>query len=437
LPISCEHGAAGYFVPRIMSDVAIRVSNLGKSYRLHHQASSHRYQTLRDDLIGIPKTIWRKLSGKANKDEIFWALEDISFSLRDGEVLGIIGRNGAGKSTLLKILSRITDPTCGQAEVRGRVGSLLEVGTGFHPELTGRENIFLNGAILGMRQAEIRRNFDAIVDFAEIEKFIDTPVKHYSSGMYMRLAFSVAAHLDPEILIVDEVLAVGDLAFQKKCLGKMSDVSKSGRTILFVSHNMEAIENLCSRVIWLDRGKIRADDETQNAIRKYIAGSGEHETSGYRRSASAPTEKEGWIESVQVLDENSNPCSVFLMGAPIRFRITVNFHEPCSHTAVGLVIHNDRGHYVAAPNSGQQMGPIRLPQGSSVIDCLWISPILTPKRYFARVDLGTQYSNLEMVEEAIQFTVEPADVFGTGIGPNPNLAVVSQCKWTYDGPQAR
>jgi lipopolysaccharide transport system ATP-binding protein len=213
-----------------MSEIAIRVENLGKSYRIGHQTGGQRgrYRTLRDDLLALPTGLWRSLRGRSETQETVWALKDVSFDVHEGEVVGIIGRNGAGKSTLLKILSRITEPTTGQAEVYGRVGSLLEVGTGFHPELSGRENVFLSGAVLGMRRSEINRHFDEIVSFAEMEQYIDTPVKRYSSGMYMRLAFAVAAHLDPEILVVDEVLAVGDAEFQKKCLGKMGDVAKSG-----------------------------------------------------------------------------------------------------------------------------------------------------------------------------------------------------------------
>src|SRR5437870_2274772 len=233
-----------------MSEIALKVEGLGKRYRIG--ANQQAYKTLKEKLTQTASTPFRALKSLAgrnghysirkSKSETIWALKDVSFEVKYGEVVGIIGRNGAGKSTLLKILSRITDPTEGYADIHGRVGSLLEVGTGFQPELTGRENIFLNGSILGMKRAEIKKKFDEMVDFAEIEKFIDTPVKHYSSGMYVRLAFAVAAHLEPEILLVDEVLAVGDAAFQKKCLGKMGDVAKEGRTVLFVSHNMAAIE---------------------------------------------------------------------------------------------------------------------------------------------------------------------------------------------------
>src|SRR5258708_7586879 len=227
---------------------AIRVENLGKKYRIRHQQSGRQYKALRDVLTEAPKRLWSRLTssrrGSVPSSEDFWALQDVSFEIKQGEAVGIIGRNGAGKSTLLKLLSRITEPTTGRIEIEGRIASLLEVGTGFHPELTGRENVYLNGAILGMHRAEIRKKFDEIVAFAEVEKFLDTPVKRYSSGMYVRLAFAVAAHLEPEILIVDEVLAVGDAEFQKKCLGKMDEVSRrAGRTVLFVSHNMGAISN--------------------------------------------------------------------------------------------------------------------------------------------------------------------------------------------------
>jgi lipopolysaccharide transport system ATP-binding protein len=245
-----------------MPNIAIRAEGLGKKYRIQHQ-QPERYATLRDILSGK--------APRATSAEDFWALRDVSFEVKRGEVVGIIGRNGAGKSTLLKILSRITEPTEGRVGVNGRVGSLLEVGTGFHPELTGRENIFLNGAILGMTRAEIQSKFDEIVAFAEIEKFLDTPVKRYSSGMYVRLAFAVAAHLEPELLVVDEVLAVGDAAFQKKCLGKMEDVSrKEGRTVLFVSHNMQAVHTLCTRGIVLGGGRALHVGDVDGCIQYYL-----------------------------------------------------------------------------------------------------------------------------------------------------------------------
>jgi lipopolysaccharide transport system ATP-binding protein len=255
-----------------MSEIAIRAESLGKQYRIGRR---ERYQTLRDTVTGALSGPFRRMRRTRAADESrepdhIWALQNVSFEIPQGEVVGIIGRNGAGKSTLLKVLSRITEPTAGHAEIRGRVGSLLEVGTGFHPELTGRENIYLNGAILGMHRAEIARKFDEMVAFAEIEKFLDTPVKHYSSGMYMRLAFAVAAHLEPEILIVDEVLAVGDAQFQSKCLNKMQDVGRAGRTVIFVSHSMPAIARLCSRAILLDGGTVARDGASGEVIGSYL-----------------------------------------------------------------------------------------------------------------------------------------------------------------------
>src|SRR6266581_343315 len=254
-----------------MHKVVIHSVGLGKCYVIGERA---RYLALRDVLanaMNAPRRLfgWNRRSGENRSPEHLWALRDVSCDIHEGEIVGLIGRNGAGKTTLLKILSRVTRPTVGFAEVHGRMGSLLEVGTGFHPELTGRENVFLSGAILGMGKREIERKFDEIVAFAEVDKFIDTPLKHFSTGMQMRLAFAVAAQLEPEILLVDEVLAVGDLEFQKKCLGKMSEVSKGGRTIVFVSHQMSQIRRLCERVIWVDHGVIRADTRTVEAINAY------------------------------------------------------------------------------------------------------------------------------------------------------------------------
>jgi len=266
-----------------MSDTVISVEKLGKAYLVGHQAGRERYVALRDVLARGARNIARKTTDlvhgrqivQGDEVEEFWALKDVSFEVKQGEVLGIIGRNGAGKSTILKILSRITEPTEGRVRIRGRVASLLEVGTGFHPELTGRENISLNGAILGMARAEIRRKFDEIVAFAEVEKFLDTPVKRYSSGMCVRLAFAVAAHLEPEILVIDEVLAVGDVEFQKKCLGKMGEVAKGGRTVLFVSHNMNAVERLCQHVICLKQGRVSGFyGDVRAGIVSYLSGGG-------------------------------------------------------------------------------------------------------------------------------------------------------------------
>ena len=305
-----------------MDNIAIRVENLSKQYRIGGPQA--RYKTIRESLTEAVQSPFRRLASvvrgqsSVTSDETIWALKDVSFEVQRGEVVGIIGRNGAGKTTLLKILSRITEPTEGQAEIHGRVGSLLEVGTGFHPELTGRENITLNGAILGMKRAEIDRKFDQIVAFAEIEKFIDTPVKHYSSGMYVRLAFSVAAHMEPEILLVDEVLAVGDAAFQKKCLGKMGDVAKEGRTVLFVSHNMSAIRALCQRTIWIHDGRIKADGDSELIVAEYLS-----PLQASNGASAVLKSVDGEVEIEQVLTKNQDGeiTNVFRTGDPITIEI--------------------------------------------------------------------------------------------------------------------
>jgi lipopolysaccharide transport system ATP-binding protein len=298
-----------------MAQVAIRVEHLSKQYRIG--AGRPSYRTFREALIeGVTAPV-RHLRGLSANGEgqTIWALRDVSFEVKQGEVLGIIGRNGAGKSTLLKILSRITEPTEGRAELDGRVGSLLEVGTGFHAELSGRENIYLNGAILGMKRSEIQRKFDEIVAFAEIEQFIDTPVKHYSSGMYMRLAFAVAAHLDPDILLVDEVLAVGDTAFQRKCLGKMGSVAMQGRTVLFVSHSMRAVTDLCRKCLWIDEGKIVQEGAPQEVVLAYLS-SGKPERSDGIITSDMHINATGdvYFRRVTLLDKTGHPVTTFFFG---------------------------------------------------------------------------------------------------------------------------
>ena len=288
-----------------MTDTIIEVENLGKRYVLDHQQEREKYTALRDVIAQGVKSVLKGFGGKKTETkEEFWALKDVSFQVKRGEVVGIIGRNGAGKSTLLKILSRITEPTTGRVRLKGRVASLLEVGTGFHPELTGRENIYLNGAVLGMMRQEIDRKFDEIVAFAEVEKFLDTPVKRYSSGMYVRLAFAVAAHLESEILIVDEVLAVGDAEFQKKCLGKMGEVSKGeGRTVLFVSHNMSAIRTLCNYGILMNKGQIHSLGSIENVISDYLTFNQSDDNSTYSRSTNL---NKPHFKFVEVKNQNIN-----------------------------------------------------------------------------------------------------------------------------------
>jgi lipopolysaccharide transport system ATP-binding protein len=310
-------------------DIVVRAEGIGKKYTIGHEAERERYVALRDVLVRGGKNAWRRTvdvaRGRAlvagDKTEEFWALKDISFEVKRGEVLGIIGQNGAGKSTLLKILSRITEPTKGRAIIRGRLASLLEVGTGFHPELTGRENIYLNGAILGMTRAETKRKFDEIVGFADVEKFIDTPTKRYSSGMYVRLAFAVAANLEPEILVVDEVLAVGDVEFQRRCLGKMQDVSRAGRTILFVSHNMAAVKSLTHRALVINAGQLVFNGRSDSAIEKYGALTARCVESSTSRSLGRG--KHTSIVTVRLLDQRGMPTNYYASGAQMRLEIEI------------------------------------------------------------------------------------------------------------------
>ena len=321
-----------------MSDIAIRVEHLGKQYRLGRQQAA--YTTFREALVNAANAPLRWLKGERRPEpNSFWALDDVSFEVKHGEAVGIIGRNGAGKSTLLKILSHITSPTRGRVDIYGRVGSLLEVGTGFHPELTGRENIFLNGAILGMSRVEIARKFDEIVDFSGIEKFLDTAVKYYSSGMYVRLAFAVAAHLEPEILVVDEVLAVGDAEFQKKCLGKMDDVAHEGRTVLFVSHNMGAITRLCSRSIFLENGCIRFNGETTEAIQKYRGQTQENRAAVFDPDGSKPIR----INKIEILPAQGSTCEEFDSADGLLIKIIYDINRSTRGAHAFIRIHLDNG----------------------------------------------------------------------------------------------
>ncbi|MEJ7820750.1 MAG: ABC transporter ATP-binding protein [Chitinophagaceae bacterium] len=308
----------------------IQVTNLSKGYILSHEGKE-TYTALRDVVAKkASELLTFKKEKKVITKEEFWALKDVTFNINQGDRVGIIGRNGAGKSTLLKILSRITEPSSGNIKIKGRVASLLEVGTGFHPELTGRENIFLNGAILGMSRAEIKKHFDAIVDFAEIEKFLDTPVKRYSSGMYVRLAFAVAAHLEPEILVVDEVLAVGDAQFQKKCLGKMEDVSKNeGRTVLFVSHNLTAINSLCNQGILLNKGQIQFQGNVEECITEYLE-NGVNLSLTYTPDPIKDDNDDVKVNSAGIsLDTNNNSEDIFYIKDPLLFKINYNLKRSC------------------------------------------------------------------------------------------------------------
>src|SRR5579884_3598209 len=321
-----------------MNRYAIQAERLGKKYRLRHQQTSYR-SSFREAISTTASTLFsgifrKRPSAALPSAEDFWALRDVSFEIKSGEVVGIIGRNGAGKSTLLKILSRITKPTEGQARIGGRSASLLEVGTGFHPELTGRENIFLNGAILGMTRAEINARFDEIVSFADVEKFLDTPVKHYSSGMYVRLAFAVAAHLNPEILIIDEVLAVGDAGFQRKCLGKMRDAARIGRTVLFVSHNMGAIRSLCTEAIWLDRGRITDRGTPSQIIDSYLRES--LDNTGSRFDLSRIRRQGGLGERLEILLIEFNDGQHLIHGEPLTVRIEYSCKADVYDVSIGF-----------------------------------------------------------------------------------------------------
>jgi lipopolysaccharide transport system ATP-binding protein len=350
-----------------MSDAIIQVENLGKCYRIAHQRPGRRYVALRDVMAHKLAAPFRALKRRDPKTEVldptsatepppsrtedFWALKNVSFEVKQGEVVGIIGRNGAGKSTLLKILSRITEPSEGRVRLLGRVASLLEVGTGFHPELTGRENMFLNGAILGMHRSEIKRKFDEIVAFAEVERFLDTPVKHYSSGMYVRLAFAVAAHLEPEILIVDEVLAVGDAQFQKKCLGKVEEVSSHGRTVLFVSHSMPTILRLCKRVILLQSGLLAGDGLAQEMTRKYLTSRAESPVERvWSVREQAPGDHIARLRAVRVKNAKGQLTEMIDISEPFEIEVEYWNLQESLRPSVSLHLTNEEGVLLFASN---------------------------------------------------------------------------------------
>jgi homopolymeric O-antigen transport system ATP-binding protein len=362
----------------------IKVENLSKLYRIG--ARQAPYQTLRESLVEAVRAPLHWVQSNAQSEmNTIWALQDISFEAVPGEVLGVIGRNGAGKSTLLKILSRITEPTTGRVDLYGRAGSLLEVGTGFHPELSGRENIYLNGAILGMKRSEIDRKFDEIVEFAEVEQFIDTPVKHYSSGMYTRLAFSVAAHLEPEILIIDEVLAVGDAGFQNKCMRRMKEAGSEGRTILFVSHNMGAVQGLCQRVIWLDRGRILADDIPKKVVASYLNsamdGFDQFNSDAGRESADL------WIEKVVLKNDQGEPTIIFEFGSSLLVEVHFQARRRIERPYFWVAIASQSGSLFAANMLLDGIRPSYL-EGKGVVSCLFKELALLPQLY--TVSLGVR-----------------------------------------------
>ena len=388
-----------------MSDIVIRVENLSKAYQINH-AGSGGYRTLREDLLNLAK---HPLSGKPDgqKRETVWALKDVVFEVKEGEILGVIGRNGAGKSTLLKILSRITEPTSGYADIFGRVGSLLEVGTGFHGELTGRENIYLSGAILGMRRHEIDRRFDEIVAFAEVEQYIDTPVKRYSSGMYMRLAFAVAAHLEPEILLVDEVLAVGDAIFQKKCLGKMGDVAREGRTVLFVSHTMPAILSLCSKGILLEMGQINQIGNIQQVVDSYLNGAMNQE--GSVTFSENTRNNELRFVSVAVLDNNGRPTPYADLLNGVNLQIEYEVFSSVRTAQIAIELWNAASTCILSSTdfdmNSDSRTEVKQP-GRYLATCSIPSGFLRPGRYW--IDLSSSIIGIKLldrIEHAISFEV--------------------------------
>jgi len=448
-----------------MTDIAIKVENLSKLYRIGSRQND--YRTLRDTITDAFTAPFRKLrkrveskrlEGDSNLSalgspqnsslsalssplsaDMIWALKDVSFEVKRGEVVGIIGRNGAGKSTLLKILSRITEPSEGYAEIRGRVGSLLEVGTGFHAELSGRENIYLSGAILGMRKAEIERKFDEIVAFAEIEKFIDTPVKHYSSGMYVRLAFAVAAHLDPEILLIDEVLAVGDQVFRKKCIEKMQEISTLGRTVFIVSHDLPMVSTLCKRCVLFDQGELLQDGSCSEVVDLYIRKGMENGKSPQGLTAHPGRSKQlcNLLTEVRLLNEKGDETLCFPMGGAITVQIAFQSKEALSFPVMGFRVVNLLGHTVFSAVSlwdSKMVSPSKARSGT--FHCVIPSPSLNQGQYSITLVLVQLGEIMDKIENAIQFEIIPADVFSTGIIPRPDHgSIYAICEWSFEDGQ--
>jgi lipopolysaccharide transport system ATP-binding protein len=417
-----------------MSELAVRVLELGKEYQIGLRAE--KYKTLRDTLVSMASAPARLLRRRREQERI-WALHDVTFDVSTGEVVGIVGRNGAGKSTLLKILSRITEPTHGMAEIHGRVASLLEVGTGFHPELTGRENIFLNGAILGMRRAEIARKFDEIVAFSEVEQFIDTPVKRYSSGMYLRLAFAVAAHLEPEILLVDEVLAVGDAEFQKKCLGKMGDVAREGRTVLFVSHNMSAVQALCPRSILLRQGTIALDAPTSDVLREYLGYLHANAARAFEDNPDRRGDGAVRLTAARILDDRGHVVERLVAGTPVTLEFSYENRVAADRVELNVGIVNHLG--VAVAHFSTRIA------GFSVVGLgergVWTCRIpklpLPPGDYRVSVSINLRGKDCDQVPNALAFSVDSSTFFPTGRVPKINYgAALVEHTWGHEVPAA-
>ncbi len=415
-----------------MSNSVISIHTVSKLYRIGQ--GRLRYKTLRD---AIAEKVARGIRGGASLEKersVLWALRDVSFEVQQGEVVGIIGRNGAGKSTLLKILARITYPTEGRITMTGRVGSLLEVGTGFHPELTGRENVYLNGAILGMGRREIRRKFDEIVDFSGIEAFLDTPVKRYSSGMAVRLAFSVAAHLEAEVLLVDEVLAVGDVEFQRKCLGKMNDVVRSGRTILFVSHNMAAVEGLCSRAVLLDHGRVACVGEVDEVLGQYLTRSVEHQ--GNIDLTALPAGSGGLLKRFRILDKSGRPCAAIPLGESVLFELEGESPTRINNVVMNIGMDTLMGQRVASFNTHfQYRAPVTL-QGPFRMQCRFENCRLRPGPYLLSLTLKSADNLLQRIT-AIPVEIVATDIYGSGkIQPQNKGVYLPEAVWLVEGTQS-
>jgi len=391
-----------------MNSSAINIENVGKRYLITHGASN--YRTLRETITDVASAPFRRLrrGGGIQKEE-FWALRDVSLQIQPGEVVGMVGRNGAGKSTFLKILSRITKPTTGRITFRGRIGSLLEVGTGFHPELSGRENIFLNGAILGMSRREITEKFDEIVEFAEVTQFLDTPVKRYSSGMYVRLAFAVAAHLEPEILLVDEVLAVGDAAFQRKCMGKMSQVARQGRTILFVSHNMGAITRLCEKVLWFEKGRLKESGPAEQTVARYLS-SGVQDLGEvtFRENGNKPPGSEFVeLEAVRIRDRNGRITSTLDVRFAFKIEIQYRVLQRTSNLRIGARINTHDGTVLLISTDRDGREEIQRDPGVYTSQCEIPGELLNYGQY--SVSVGSDFPMVRthfQVDPALTFHIE-------------------------------
>jgi len=415
---------------------AIKVENISKRYKIGTAPGKFKYGMLRDQIMAIPDALFNR--NKAAEENYIWALKDVSFDLEEGQVLGIIGRNGAGKSTLLKVLSRVTEPTTGIVTVRGRVGSLLEVGTGFHPELTGRENIYLNGAILGMKRGEIEKKFDEIVDFSEVEQFIDTPVKRYSSGMYLRLAFAVAAHLEPEILVVDEVLAVGYGEFQRKCLGKMNDVAAQGRTVLFVSHNMSAILRLTQEAIVMQKGRLVMRGSTTDAVDHYLASGQSQAGERFWDPQEIPINAEPFTPlSLRLTDMKGSVAENVRSVEPLTLEMRYRLSAPITGLRVGFYLSTIRGEYVFTSfdvDEPEEFEKLSVRQaGSYVSKCVIPGDLLNEGRYLIGVNASSfGVKRYFMDENALSFSVDPSAAPGMQWAEQRQGPLRPRLKWTIE-----